>query len=172
MAKTDDEVRLAKSNRDKAGKRLSARKGKSLHLKSHKYHGITDEHLLKVLKECLGIRSEAANKLGITHGAITHRIKRSEHLIQGEAEINESCIDFSESQLLKLVKEGYFPAIKYHLDAKGRSRGYGRPLVSNINIANTNAVNVDTGNIIPAETLDQISDLILSDDDVVRIDNE
>jgi len=49
-------------------------------------------------------------------------------------DINESLIDNTENELVKLINKGYFPAIKYYLTTHAKDRGYSDDTI-NVSVA-------------------------------------
>jgi len=77
------------------------------------------------MKGSAGIVREIAKKLGCQRQTVVERLKNSKKLKKALKNETESSVDISEIALLMLVRDLNFNAIKYHLDAKGKSRGYG-----------------------------------------------
>ena len=71
-----------------------------------------------------GFVTHAAHSLGITHGALSTRIKRHKELQQVREEICESYLDLAESSLIAKMKEKDLGSICFYLKCKGKSRGY------------------------------------------------
>lgn len=89
--------------------------------------------LLDALKETMGIVSDACNKVGCDRGTFYNYCKGDEIFKLEVERINDSMVDFVESQLLKVIK-GFkagdkiiapdTTAIIFYLKCKGKSRGY------------------------------------------------
>jgi len=71
-----------------------------------------------------GFITKAAELLGVTHQAVSKYIKAHPELQELIYSINESYLDFAESQLLTLIKEKNNAAIFFYLKCKGKGRGY------------------------------------------------
>lgn len=85
----------------------------------------SDFEIAHCLRQCGGFRSKTARALKVDYATLWERIKMSPYLIAAEKEINESRVDYSELQLFKNIRYGDMQAIRYHLNYKGKSRGYG-----------------------------------------------
>lgn len=80
--------------------------------------------MLQALDASLGIVSTAANKANI-HRATHYRwLDEDPAYRKAVEEIQEGVLDFAESHLYKLIKEGNAPANIFYLKTKGRKRGY------------------------------------------------
>ena len=66
----------------------------------------------------------AGKKLNVHYTTISHRIAKSEKLQRIREEIQESYLDFTESQLIKKIGKGDLGAICFYLKCKGKGRGY------------------------------------------------
>jgi len=71
-----------------------------------------------------GFVTYAAKKLGVTHQAVTSRIKASERLQRVQDEIRESYLDLSEHKLITKIKDEDLGAIIFFLKCRGKGRGY------------------------------------------------
>ena len=80
--------------------------------------------MLEALEASLGIVSTAAKKANV--GRSTHYKWMDEDPDYKKAvqEVQESVLDFAESHLYKLVKEGNPAATIFYLKTKGKKRGY------------------------------------------------
>ena len=79
---------------------------------------------LEALQRSLGIVSTACEKTGT--GRTTHYrwLKEDPEYKAAVDQIAESVIDFAESHLYKLIKEGNPAANIFYLKTKGKNRGY------------------------------------------------
>ena len=79
----------------------------------------------KALIKCNGLITVAAKMLGVTHSAISHRIKKSERLQKVQEDIVEKMIDAAENTLHdKMHNEKNLTASIFYLKTKGKHRGY------------------------------------------------
>jgi len=80
--------------------------------------------MIEALEAALGIVSTAAKKANI--GRTTHYrwMEEDPEYKQAVQEVQESVLDFAESHLYKLVKEGNPAATIFYLKTKGKKRGY------------------------------------------------
>ena len=85
---------------------------------------VTDEQIAEALQKAGGFISHAAKLVGLTNGAVHHRIKRSEELqaILDDARITH--LDIAEVELLKAMKGGQPWAVCFFLKCQGKKRGY------------------------------------------------
>ena len=85
----------------------------------------TKEEILKAIQESGGIVMQVAHNLGgcdwHTARKYIGRWEETRHAFQGEG---ERALDFSETQMLKQIKEGDGPMIRFHLTTKGKNRGF------------------------------------------------
>lgn len=86
--------------------------------------GLSIKQIEIALKAKAGFISYAAEALGVTHSAISQRVKRSAHLQKVVYDIQESCLDLAETKLLGKIKSGDLGAICFYLKCKGKKRGY------------------------------------------------
>ncbi len=74
----------------------------------------------------MGIYMIIAKKCGVARSTITMFLKKdkNQNILQEIEEEREKTLDIGEAKLVKLINEGEFPAIKFLLSTKGKSRGY------------------------------------------------
>src|SRR5574344_567510 len=80
--------------------------------------------MIKALKETLGIVTAAAKKANINPCTHYEWMKKDEKYAADVEEVGEQCLDFAESQLLKLIAGGDTTATIFYLKTKGKGRGY------------------------------------------------
>ncbi len=82
------------------------------------------KHMLEALERSLGIVTTACNAVGI--GRTTHYrwLKDDAEYKQAVKDIDNRTLDFAESHLHKLIKEGNPAATIFFLKTKGKGRGY------------------------------------------------
>lgn len=80
--------------------------------------------MLEALDKSLGIVSTAAKTAGIDRTTHYNWLKEDPEYKAAVDQIQESVIDFAESHLYKLIKEGNPAANIFYLKTKGKSRGY------------------------------------------------
>jgi len=80
--------------------------------------------MLVALEKSLGIVTTAAKTAGIDRSTHYDWMHSDEEYKTAVESINESVIDFAESNLFKLVKDGNTTAIIFYLKTKGKQRGY------------------------------------------------
>jgi hypothetical protein len=82
------------------------------------------EAMLEALEKSLGIVSTAAKMVGIDRSTHYAWMKSDEEYKKAVASIQDGVLDFAESHLYKLVKEGNPAATIFFLKTKGKKRGY------------------------------------------------
>ena len=85
----------------------------------------TDEQIIDALEKTGGNQAAAARALDCSRQTVWSRIQKSEAVKKAYDSVNEANLDRAENELMKLVDEGEFKAIKFYLRTKGRKRGYG-----------------------------------------------
>jgi hypothetical protein len=80
--------------------------------------------MLEALEKSLGIVSTAAKLAGIDRTTHYVWLKADPDYKKAVASIADSVLDFAESHLYKLVKEGNPAATIFFLKTKGKKRGY------------------------------------------------
>lgn len=80
--------------------------------------------IAEALRKNGGFKTYAAKSLGCTYQTIVNYFNRYPELHKILDEINNRELDISEHMLLKLRKKGDFKAVKFHLNCKGKARGY------------------------------------------------
>lgn len=78
----------------------------------------------KALRATGGFVTYAAKQLGVSHQAITLRIKNSPQLQKVQDEVRESYLDMTEHSLMKKIKDEDLGAIIFYLKCQGKNRGY------------------------------------------------
>lgn len=84
----------------------------------------TKQKLLKALEECHGVVTTACRKAGVSRGAYYKIWNKDEKFREQVEEIQESAIDFVESELFKQIKNGNITGQIFYLKTKGKNRGY------------------------------------------------
>lgn len=80
--------------------------------------------MLRVLEECMGIVTIAAQKVGIDRRTHTNWMNEDDDYRAAVEELQQPALDFAEGALHKKIKEGDTTAIIFYLKTKGKSRGY------------------------------------------------
>ena len=78
----------------------------------------------EAIRNAGGFITVAAKQLGMSHPALSKRVKNSEALQQVLNETKEQYLDLAESQLVEAVKDRESWAICFYLKCKGKDRGY------------------------------------------------
>lgn len=76
------------------------------------------------MEKSLGIVSTAAKMVGIDRSTHYKWMKDDEEYKEAIHSISESVVDFAESHLYKLIKEGNPASTIFFLKTKGKERGY------------------------------------------------
>ena len=84
------------------------------------------DQVAAALRSCDGLRMPTARKLKVTYQTLKGYLERHPELEDIIDECDEDMVDLSESKLKKHIKAGSLDAVKYHLDRKGKKRGYVR----------------------------------------------
>ena len=92
-------------------------------VKNHKSN-TKKEAMLEALDKSLGIVSTAAKMVGIDRSTHYAWMNSDEEYKKAVDSIQDSVLDFAESHLYKLVKEGNPAATIFFLKTKGKKRGY------------------------------------------------
>ena len=84
------------------------------------------EQVADALRACDGLKMPTARKLKIAYSTLKGYLERHPELEDVIDECDEDMVDLSESKLKRHIKSGSLDAVKYHLDRKGKKRGYVR----------------------------------------------
>jgi len=87
---------------------------------------VSEEDIRNALIKCDGIIAWAARSLRVDRSSLHKRIQRSEFLREVLKHCIEETLDEAEGQLFKLIRDGDPKAVKWYLEKKGKSRGYGK----------------------------------------------
>ena len=79
----------------------------------------------EVLEKHLGIVTSACKEVGITRETYYSWRRSDPAFVKACEQAYEACLDFSESKLMESINDKNITAIIYHLNYKGKSRGYG-----------------------------------------------
>lgn len=82
------------------------------------------KQLIDVLEKSLGVVTTACNHVGISRTTFYQYIKDDPEFKKKVEEIEDTALDFAESQLFKQIKEGNTRATIFFLKTKGYKRGY------------------------------------------------
>jgi hypothetical protein len=121
---------------------------------------VTKEEILVAIKQFRGIVTSICNNLQISRQAFYERANRDEEIITALKNAREEIIDFAETKLVELIRDGNANAIFFYLKTVGRDRGY----VEKQEIDQTNKV----VNIIEVPAIDSLEPTI----DEIREKNE
>lgn len=82
------------------------------------------QKMLKALEESHGVVTTACSKAGISRAQYYRWWNDDEKFRQQCDDIQESAIDFVESELFKQIKQGNITGQIFYLKTKGKHRGY------------------------------------------------
>lgn len=82
------------------------------------------EAMLEALERSLGIVTTACNAIGINRSTHYDWMRKDAEYKQAVKSIEDRTLDFAESHLHKLIKEGNPAATIFFLKTKGKGRGY------------------------------------------------
>lgn len=82
------------------------------------------QKMLKALEEAHGVVTTACSKAGISRAQYYRWWNQDEKFREQCDDIQESAIDFVESQLFKQIKDGNITGQIFYLKTKGKHRGY------------------------------------------------
>ena len=82
------------------------------------------QEMLSELKNCLGIVTNAAQKVGIDRRTHYHWLDKDPEYKKAVEELDNIVLDFAENKLHDLMLELNPTAIIFFLKCKGRKRGY------------------------------------------------
>ena len=93
-------------------------------VKKQRIKARTKNSFVKAYDNSLGNVSSACKLLHISRNCFYEWMKSDPIFKDSIEEIDESCLDFSETMLKKNVRDGKEASIFFHLKTKGKSRGY------------------------------------------------
>lgn len=80
--------------------------------------------MLEALEKSLGVITQACKMVGVHRSTHYEWLKTDEEYKTAVEELSEVAIDFAESHLHKLIKDGNPAATIFFLKTKGKGRGY------------------------------------------------
>lgn len=89
---------------------------------------LTKKIVLEALEKNGGLRTQAANELGVTGPALDYWFKKHPDLLDARMAALEKLKDVAEGNLFKAVMAGDKHWTQYFLDHHARDRGYGQKL--------------------------------------------
>lgn len=82
------------------------------------------ENLLKALEQSLGIVTAACKSVNLSRETFYKYYNTDPEFKKAVNDINEITLDFTENQLLKLIRDGNIQAILFYMRYKAKHRGY------------------------------------------------
>jgi hypothetical protein len=90
----------------------------------NKSEQLKKEQLLEALVKSLGIVSTACLSVGVSRTTYYKYYNEDGQFKDQVDDISDIAIDFAESKLFDLIKEGNITAVIFYLKTKGKKRGY------------------------------------------------
>jgi ACT domain-containing protein len=90
----------------------------------NKSEQLKKEQLLEAMVNTLGIVSTACLNVGVSRTTYYKYYNEDEQFKGQVDDISNIAIDFAESKLFDLIKEGNIAAVIFYLKTKGKKRGY------------------------------------------------
>jgi hypothetical protein len=119
-------------------------------------------NLTQALRESKGAVSIAAKRLGVTPRAIYARLEKWPDVREVLEDVRSEVCDVAELKLYAMINDethkDQLKAIMYQLDTHGRSRGWGIPATTQIEVK----AQVDTSNKVDVSKLDDATLLALA----------
>ena len=82
--------------------------------------------IIKAYKIARFNKTKTAQMLGVARSTLYEKIKHSKELQQDIADAEETRLDNAEEALNALVEDNHYNAVRFLLETKGSSRGYGK----------------------------------------------
>lgn len=82
------------------------------------------ESVIKALEQSLGIITSACKAVNISRKTFYQWMKDDKEFAERVRNMSELALDFTETALLKNIKEGKEASIIFYLKTKGKERGY------------------------------------------------
>ena len=80
--------------------------------------------VIQAIRKHNGMVVDICKELGVTTQAFYKRLRNNEDLKLEFDQARETMIDFCESKLKELIKDGHFPSIQFYLQCIGKHRGW------------------------------------------------
>lgn len=112
---------------------------------------------LIAFEKTLGVVTPAAQMIGVKRSTIYRWREMYPEFDKACKEISEVAVDFVETQLYKLIKDGSEASTIFYMKTKGRDRGYAEKLQHDVN-AEVKGVTVNVTNSETAQVLQDIMD--------------
>ena len=137
--------------------------------------GRPESEIIDAIAKGLGIKTAIAKRLGCARHTLNRWIKDHPSIAAAFSEAEDILLDTAEHKLVEQVLSGDIKAIKYLLDTKGKSRGYGQPKRLEIKAASRMSheerqarfgrVAAAMGYSIPTEGVTTVIDVTAEDED-------
>ena len=85
---------------------------------------LTNEKIIKALRESRGLVAVAARKLGCSRKTIYDRMAKSSEIREALEEAREFTTDVAEAALFRAIEQGEAWAVCFYLKTQGKGRGY------------------------------------------------
>lgn len=100
------------------------------------------ELVLAAISGSGGVMTTIAERLNVHRATVWRWSKEDEEIAEAITEELESTLDLTESKLLKLIREGDGPSIRFLLTTKGKHRGYTKKIEMDGNLQHGGQVSV------------------------------
>lgn len=87
---------------------------------------LTVAGVVQALKLSAGLQAAAAKRLRVDRATVCRFIQTHPEINAAIEEIEDELLDVSESKLIAGIQRGEFNFVRFHLEHKGRKRGYGK----------------------------------------------
>ena len=84
----------------------------------------TVQQVIHAIKGSAGIKATIAKRLGVSRWTVDNYLDRWATARSAYLEEVESIGDLAESEMIKLIQDGYWPSIQFYLKTQAKSRGY------------------------------------------------
>ncbi|OHV87921.1 hypothetical protein ORS3428_03850 [Mesorhizobium sp. ORS 3428] len=82
--------------------------------------------MVDALRAHAGIKTAAAAALKVGKTTLYAFLKAHPNVMEAAADVDEEILDIAESQVVKAIREGDLPTVRWFLELKGKDRGYVR----------------------------------------------
>ncbi len=84
----------------------------------------SDAEVIKALRDCHGMVTYAARKLGMTRHGVYYRLRTNSKIAEAREEALQCQLDRTEIKLFEAIEKGEAWAIAFCLKCRGKERGY------------------------------------------------
>lgn len=84
----------------------------------------TIQQVIHAIRGSGGIKTTIANRLGVSRWTVDNYLNRWATARKAYLEEVETIGDLAETEMIKLIRDGYWPSIQFYLKTQAKSRGY------------------------------------------------